>query len=107
MEPILLPLLERGVRRALVRHGFESSRVATSLGKVHVYDAAGSGPMPTIVLLHGISASATSFAPLMLHLRSRARRLVAIDYPGHGFSDEPGERLTPERLMGRGRRAAA
>ncbi len=66
---------------------------------MHVYDARGEGPLPTFVMLHGIGATATGFAPVLARLRRRARRVVAIEYPGHGFSDPPSGRLTPDRLF--------
>ena len=45
--------------------------------------ASGSGP--PLVLLHGVSLSAASWAPLFPALADR--RLLAIDLPGHGLSD--------------------
>jgi pimeloyl-ACP methyl ester carboxylesterase len=51
------------------------------------------------VLLHGIGSTATAFGPLLSLLRRHARRIVAPDYPGHGFSDEPRSPLTPAALF--------
>ena len=99
MPAILLPLLDRAVHAALLRRGVASSRVATPLGAIHVYDAPGRGPAPTAVLLHGLSASAGSYAPMIARLRRRACRVLAPDLPGHGRSDEPSAPLTPERLF--------
>ena len=45
--------------------------------------AGGSGP--PLILLHGVSLSAASWAPLFTALPDR--RLLAIDLPGHGLSD--------------------
>jgi pimeloyl-ACP methyl ester carboxylesterase len=73
--------------------------VSTPIGRVHVYDAPGTGGLPPIVLLHGITASGASFAPLLARLRRRARRVVAVEYPGHGFSDAPHGTLTLDRLL--------
>lgn len=94
----ILPLLERGVRHGLRRSGVTTTYLPTPLGRLHVYDAPGTGT-GTIVLLHGISATSTSFAPLLSPLRRGAARVIAIDLPGHGFSDAPRARLTPELLF--------
>ncbi len=80
-------LLERAVRKSLeVRRGFRRERVSTSLGDVHVLH----GPRtegPTLVIVHGLSASGISYAPMLPHLLGRVGRIVLPDLPGHGFSD--------------------
>jgi pimeloyl-ACP methyl ester carboxylesterase len=100
MPPVLLPLAERLGRLALRRRGFGSHWVSTPCGPLHVYDAPGSGRLPPAVLLHGLASSATPFAPLLHHLRRDMCRVVAPDFPGHGFSPEPRGRLTPDALVG-------
>ena len=99
MQPILMPLLERSVRNSLRRSGVATTHVSTPIGRVHLYDAPGTGTLPTIVLLHGISATAAGYAPLIARLRRASKRVVAIEFPGHGFSDTPTATLTPERLF--------
>lgn len=99
MQPILLPLLERGVRHSLRRSGVATTFVPTPIGRVHMYDAPGSGTLPAIVLLHGISATAAAYAPVIGRLRHDAHRVVAIEFPGHGFSDATRRALTPETLF--------
>jgi len=99
----LLPLLERGLRLGLRRSGVATHHVSTPLGRLHVYDAPGTGDgrggRETIVLLHGISATAAPFAPLIARLRRSAARVIAIDLPGHGFSEPTRVPLTPDRLF--------
>ena len=95
---MLLPILERGVRLGLRRSGVTTRFVSTPLGRLHVYDAPGRGT-GTIVLLHGISATAAPFAPLIAKLRRDAARVIAIDLPGHGFSDRTRTQLTPDLLF--------
>jgi pimeloyl-ACP methyl ester carboxylesterase len=99
MRPVLIPLAERLGRYALRRRGVQTRWMPTALGRVHVYDAPGKGPLPTTVLLHGISSSATPFGPVLARLRRHVRRVVAPDYPGHGFTPAPSETLTPEALL--------
>jgi pimeloyl-ACP methyl ester carboxylesterase len=99
MRPHLLPVVERAARFALNRRGFASRTVTTKVGTLHAFDAPGQGPIPTMVVLHGIGSAATSFGQLLTLLRPHARRVVAPDLPGHGFSDPPRVRLTPEVLF--------
>jgi pimeloyl-ACP methyl ester carboxylesterase len=99
VRPILLPLLEHGARRAIQRRGGTTARHASVAGRIHVYDTPGTGAAPPIVLLHGISATGASFAPLIEQLRPHARRVIALDFPGHGYSDPPRATLTPELLV--------
>lgn len=95
----LLPLVERAARRALNRSGLASRTVRTTIADHHVYDARGKGSLPTIVVLHGINSAATAFSPVVQRLRPDVRRVLAPDAPGHGFSSDPFESLTPDSLF--------
>lgn len=98
----LVPLAERLTRRALTSRGVESRRVRSAIAEHHLYDAPGdasAGALPPIVLLHGISSSAAIFAPTIARLRRRARRVLAVEAPGHGLSGEPEVPLSPEALF--------
>jgi pimeloyl-ACP methyl ester carboxylesterase len=99
MRPVLIPLAERLGRRALRKRGVRTRWEKTPLGRVHVYDAPGHGTLPTTVLLHGVGSSATPFGPLLARLRRRVRRVVAPDYPGHGFSPPPVKPMHPDALL--------
>jgi pimeloyl-ACP methyl ester carboxylesterase len=94
----LTSLLERTARAALRRQGYDTRDIPTAHGRMHVYDSRGSGHAPTTVFLHGIGSAATPFAPLFARVRARAKRVVAPDLLGHGFSDEPRGRFTPAVL---------
>jgi len=96
---IVIPLAERLGRRLLRRRGVASRMVRTAEGNLHVYEAKGSGDLPTIVLLHGISSTGLAFAGMLVRLLPRARRIIVPDYPGHGFSDEPRSQMTPGQLF--------
>jgi len=96
----LLSAVERGARFVLNRYGFDSRMVQTATGILHAYDGRGPGALPTIVLLHGLGSTATSFGPLLTRIRPHTRRVVALDLPGHGFSEAPREPLTPKGLFG-------
>jgi len=95
----LLSMVERGARFVLNRRGFKSLTVPTEAGALHVYDARGPAVLPTVVLLHGLGSTATAFGPLLTRMLPESGRLVAPDLPGHGFSETPSGRLTPERLF--------
>lgn len=71
----------------------------TPLGPVHAYQGPGQGSLPPLVLLHGIGASATPFAPLVMRTLPHVRGVVVPDYPGHGFSAQPGAPVTIEALL--------
>src|SRR5579859_2458710 len=100
MKSRILPAFERAGRYALNRRGFESRVVETERARLHAYEAAGQGEMPTIVVLHGIGSGATAFGATLLRIRPHVRRIVALDLPAHGFSSPPSVHLTPETLSG-------
>src|SRR5215472_9566389 len=95
----VLPVIERLTDAALRHRGFVSRRVPTSIGELHAYDGRGRGELPTIVVLHGIGSASTAFGRLMLRLQRHARRVVALDLPGHGWSGDPQGTLTPQALF--------
>lgn len=101
MPLVLLPLIERGVRSALRRQGASWRMVSTQAGQMHVYDIPGTGSPrdATLVVMHGIGASASGFAPLLMRLRPFVKRILVPDYPGHGLSPEPTARLTVDLLF--------
>lgn len=91
---------QRVARYALRRRGFQTLHVDTSVGRVHAYAADGKGisGLPTVVVLHGMCSSGAAFARMLVGLRKHARRVIAPEMPGHGFSDAPTAHFTPERL---------
>jgi pimeloyl-ACP methyl ester carboxylesterase len=94
-----MPLAQVVGRRALLRRGAQSQWVMTRHGRMHCYDLPGSGDLPPVVLLHGLAAAATPFAPLLVRLARDVRRVVAPDHLGHGFSAGRDVALTPETLL--------
>ncbi|MEQ1501211.1 MAG: alpha/beta fold hydrolase [Myxococcota bacterium] len=92
------PLLTAGSYglRAL---GYRSVVVPTSVGRVHLWTATGGGSLPPLVLFHGFGSSAMHWMPMLQLLRRHVAGIVAIDLPGHGFSDPlPGGRAGTETL---------
>lgn len=99
MKPVLLPLVEKLGRRALVRRGVVARTIEANGARLHAYDAKGRGSLPTTLLLHGLGSASTAFGPLLGRLRPHVQRVVSLDYPGHGFSDEYTGTLTPDALF--------
>lgn len=81
--------------------GGQSRFVRTVVGRAHVIEVPGRGALPPVLLLHGITASAADWYPLIRRIRSEVRGVVAVDMPGHGLSEVPSAGLTSE-LMHRG-----
>src|SRR5688500_8812940 len=51
--------------QTLYVRGYASRRLATSVGVLHVLEAKGSGDLPPILVLHGLSASGQYYENLM------------------------------------------
>ncbi len=94
----LIHATEKLTRYVLNRAGLTSRVIKAGCAQVHVYDGAGKGALPTVVLLHGLSASASTFAALVASLRPHVKRIVVPELPGHGFTEHPGVEVTPEVL---------
>lgn len=95
---MILDVVEFGLRWAMRAGGVRARDVGTSVGRIRVYDLRGSPGKPTLVLLHGIGANATTFWPLFLGLRKVAGRVLALDNLGHGRSHRPDE-LDPDAML--------
>lgn len=64
--------------------------------RIHFLDWGGPG-VPGVVLIHGLSNTAWSWAPVARRLAVE-RRTIAMDLRGHGLSDAPTEAYTPPLL---------
>lgn len=84
----MLALLEKVSHGVLRTSGALSHWIPTSVGRIHVYELAGTGT-GTFVLLHGMGATATAYTILARRLRKHAKRVLLVDLPGHGRSSEP------------------
>jgi len=79
---------------ALKSVSFSSSKVKSrvipirinSLETVHFLDFEGSGSLPPIILIHGISSCAADYYPIIRKFQSECKRVIALDLPGHGLS---------------------
>lgn len=68
--------------------------------RIHFLDWGGPGTgEPGVLLIHGLSNTAWSWAPVARRLRA-VRRVVAMDLRGHGLSDAPTEGYDPSTFAG-------
>jgi len=56
------------------------------LGRLALYEKAGRGKGPPVLLVHGLGGNSYSWAPLLGPLARVSRRIVLLDLPGHGAS---------------------
>jgi len=95
----LMPLINR-VARAQLRRGGATFRNLVAHGHdVHFIDQPGSGSGPTVALLHGLGSSAFAFAQVIPGIAKHARRVIAVDLPGTGFSPVPPKPLGIEACV--------
>jgi pimeloyl-ACP methyl ester carboxylesterase len=59
-------------------------------GRLRVSDG-GSGPLPPVVLVHGLAGNVSYWTPQLDHLR-RSRRAIALELRGHGASEPASDR---------------
>lgn len=89
---------ERLTLMTLRARGFASTWVNTSVGRTRVWTSPGRGPLPSMVLLHGLASAAVHLEPMFDRLRANTRGLIIPDLPGHGESAVPSDGLTPASL---------
>jgi pimeloyl-ACP methyl ester carboxylesterase len=85
---MILPLrallfASHGAYRAL---GFRSRTLRGIDRDVHVYERAGKGTAPPVLLVHGMAGHAGAFLRIVPSVVRASRRVVAIELPGHGRS---------------------
>jgi pimeloyl-ACP methyl ester carboxylesterase len=70
-----------GAFRAL---GFRSRTVRVGSHPVHLYERAGKGTAPPVLLVHGMGGNAAGFLPILRGLVMASRRVTMLELPGHG-----------------------
>jgi pimeloyl-ACP methyl ester carboxylesterase len=81
------------------RRGMKSRWIDAAGLRVHVYDGAGGGTLPPMVLFHGLGSAGAAFARMTSRLRPHVSRIVIPELPGHGFSARDERPITPELLL--------
>jgi pimeloyl-ACP methyl ester carboxylesterase len=69
--------------------GVRTHTLHTSQGRLRYLEAKGSGLLPPVLLIHGLSSCGVDWEWVIRKLRRRCKRVRAVDLPGHGWSDEP------------------
>jgi abhydrolase domain-containing protein 6 len=82
---MLLRILHKSVRRQFASLGFESRTLIRSSGSLHYLVREQADAKGTIVLVHGLGTSSSSWIKTLKYLK-RSHRIVALDLPGFGFS---------------------
>ena len=99
MAPWLSWLTMQLILMALSGSGYSQHYVDTDQGRLHYFEAAGSGPGAPVVLLHGIGSQASDLYTVMQQLRPQVRKVIALDLPGHGWSEVPVAELPLEQVQ--------
>lgn len=81
------------VHHAEQRHPPKGELVTVDGVETHVVRR-GSGSAPPVVLLHGLNGSVEDLTGPILDRLAEARPVVALDRPGHGFTDRPARELS-------------
>jgi abhydrolase domain-containing protein 6 len=87
---MLLDLLHRYARGRYRSLGFKSFALETRSARLHYLVRELPGSTRTIVLVHGLGTSSSTWLRILPHLKERVR-IVAPDLPGFGFSTVRGE----------------
>ncbi|MEZ4463478.1 MAG: alpha/beta fold hydrolase [bacterium] len=88
MHRALASLADGLVVRTLRIRGIRRRFIAHAEGRIHALEA-GRGPLPPVLILHGLGSCAADEARLIRALVPRCRAVLALDLPGHGLSTPP------------------
>ena len=93
-------LVEHFARSSLIAvQGYGHVFIPTSVGKVHALEKRQDGPLPPLVLIHGLSSAGVHYYRVLKHL-SQMSRVILPDLPGHGFSPLPKVMDEPSMVSG-------
>ncbi len=83
--PTLIDILHNRIRRRYHRFGFQSQFLKLEDCTLHYYERTGIQPSKTLVLLHGLGTSSSTWAYVLPKL-DPSWTVLALDLPGFGFS---------------------
>jgi pimeloyl-ACP methyl ester carboxylesterase len=70
--------------RAFLARGFRSRTLQAAGFEAHLYERAGAGTAPPVLLVHGMGGNAAGFLPIVQGLLKASRRVLLLELPGHG-----------------------
>jgi pimeloyl-ACP methyl ester carboxylesterase len=70
--------------RAFVARGFRSRTLRLGQHEAHLYERAGSGTAPPVMLVHGMGGNAAGFLRILSGLLKVSKRVLLLELPGHG-----------------------
>jgi pimeloyl-ACP methyl ester carboxylesterase len=70
--------------RAFVARGFRSRTFKVGAHEAHLYERAGAGSGPPVMLVHGMGGNAAGFLRILSGLLKVSRRVLLLELPGHG-----------------------
>lgn len=80
-------------------NGYQSQHVQTPDGSLHYLSLQGEGPLPPVLLLHGLGSQASDLYPVMQQLRPHVRKVLAVDLPAHGLTQLSAQSLSLPQLQ--------
>jgi pimeloyl-ACP methyl ester carboxylesterase len=85
----LLSAFNQLIRRDLLRCGVLSKTAEIGGAQIHYYEAPGRADRPPTLLVHGFGDNANTWYQTLVPIARGLGRVVALDYPGAGFSTLP------------------
>lgn len=82
---MFIPFIHRIVRKHLTSQGIRSNRIQVGSTLLHYYEASPPHPLDTLVLVHGLGTSASTWTYVLPEL-AKEYHVIAPDLPGFGFS---------------------
>lgn len=79
--------------------GYSSRYLNTDHGRLHYFEATGTGTLPPILMVHGIGSQASDLYLVAEKLRPYVRKVISLDLPGHGLSEIPVTSLSLEQFQ--------
>ena len=87
------------IRRRLERQGFKSKYVEVEGQKLHYLEGYFTGELGTLIFVHGLGSSGTSFSPIIKRIFSHFERVIAVDLLGHGLNETVPKNVTVEQVF--------
>jgi len=88
--------------RSFLSRGFRSRTLQAKGFEAHLYERAGTGTAPPVLLVHGMGGNAAGFLPILGRLLKASRRVLLLELPGHGRA-KPGLGKKPATISDCGR----